>query len=287
MIRRFVIVFALAFGWMVAVASPSEAGCQMVRQTAMRMGHVRVYFVEVCAGESSGGTSDGAGADRMSASPGTPSGTVEAPIVTSPAPVVSAVPGNSFQVACGNAPADFPVRTYDACIPPPAPPPGDPAEPVEPVAAAAPAPPQVTPGMVAAALRLVPLPPSRLIVQPPNGRTLVNFETNFYTERAPFRRSLTLLGQQVDLAITPVRFSWVFGDGASTTTSSPGSAYPDLEITHRYLRTGLVRPSVATTYVADFRVGGGSWEPVPGTVTVPGQPVDLRVIEATPILVGY
>jgi hypothetical protein len=37
--------------------------------------------------------------------------------------------------------------------------------------------PTVTPGMVAAAFRRIPLPESELNVQPPNGRTLVNFDT--------------------------------------------------------------------------------------------------------------
>ncbi|HEY0952439.1 MAG TPA: hypothetical protein VGD85_19750, partial [Nocardioides sp.] len=45
------------------------------------------------------------------------------------------------------------------------------------------APPEVTPGLVLRALRRVPLPASELVVQPPGGRTLVNFETNFYTEQ--------------------------------------------------------------------------------------------------------
>ncbi|MDQ4052604.1 MAG: hypothetical protein M3237_07870, partial [Actinomycetota bacterium] len=35
---------------------------------------------------------------------------------------------------------------------------------------------QLTPDMVASAFARIPLPPSKLVVQPPNGRTLVNFE---------------------------------------------------------------------------------------------------------------
>ncbi len=146
--------------------------------------------------------------------------------------------------------------------------------------------PALTAGMVAAAFARIPLPPSALIIQPPNGRTLVNFDTNFYTETEPTTRSVTLLGQRVELSITPAAFAWRFGDGASTTTASPGSAYPDLEVTHNYLRKGRVLPSVDTTYTATYRVGNGGWQPVPGSVTIPGASVPLRVVTARPQLVG-
>ncbi len=140
---------------------------------------------------------------------------------------------------------------------------------------------------MADAFRELPLPPSQLVVQPPNGRTLVNFATNFYTETEPFTRTIRLLGQQVDLRIRPSAFGWRFGDGERVTTSEPGSPYPRLKITHRYQDRGAVRPSVDTTYSADWRVGGGPWQPVSGTVTIPGAPVALDVVEASPTLVGY
>jgi hypothetical protein len=145
---------------------------------------------------------------------------------------------------------------------------------------------EVTPAIVASAFARIPLPASKLMVQPPNGRTLVNFATNFYTETEPFTRSVTLLGQRVELSIRPAAFAWRFGDGESTSTSSPGSAYPDLEITHAYLRKGRFAPSVDTTYTATYRVLGGPAQPVPGSVTIPGESVSLEVVSASPRLVG-
>ncbi|MCW2791815.1 MAG: hypothetical protein JWO76_913 [Nocardioides sp.] len=147
--------------------------------------------------------------------------------------------------------------------------------------------PQVTPGMVLRALRRIDLPQSQLIVQPPGGETLVNFATNFYTEQGQLTRTVHLLGQRVDLKIWPSQFGWRFGDGRSLATESAGSPYPDLEITHEYAKEGGVRPSVDTTYAAQFRVNGGPWRDVNGTVTIPGSPVQLRVRTASPILVGY
>jgi hypothetical protein len=149
------------------------------------------------------------------------------------------------------------------------------------------APPEITPGMVAAAFRFLSVPPSMLVVQPPNGRTLVNFDTNFYTESLPVDRSVTLLDQRVDLHIVPSQFTWQFGDGGSLATAEPGAPYPDLEVTHRYVKKGKVAPSVDTTYAATYSVNGGPWLDVPGTVTIAGPPVDLQVLTATPTLVGY
>ncbi|MBZ5737326.1 hypothetical protein [Nocardioides mangrovi] len=144
----------------------------------------------------------------------------------------------------------------------------------------------ITPGIVASAFRRLPLPGAELVVQPPGGRTLVNFDTNFYTERGEMTRVVHLLGQRVELRIRPSSYGWRFGDGASQQSDGPGARYPHLEITHRYLRKGRVQPSVAVTYAADFRVGDGPWRPVAGTVTIPGRTEALRVVTARPVLVG-
>ena len=146
--------------------------------------------------------------------------------------------------------------------------------------------PILTPGVVASAFRRIPLPEAKLVIQPPNGRTLVNFATNFYTEQGEFTRTVRLLGREVELRIWPASFEWRFGDGESRTTSEPGAAYPDLQVTHEYGRKGRVAPSLDTTYAAQFRVEGGPWRDVEGTVTIPGTPQALRVVEARPVLVG-
>ena len=128
--------------------------------------------------------------------------------------------------------------------------------------------------------------PSELQIQPPHGRTLVNFDTNFYTEQPAFDRTVELLGRQVDLRIWPSQFRWVFGDGAELASQSAGAPYPDLLITHSYLQKGGVSPRVDTTYAASFRVDGGAWRDVDGTVTIPGAPVPLEVVTARPVLVS-
>jgi len=146
----------------------------------------------------------------------------------------------------------------------------------------------LTPGLVLRAFRRLSWPSSDLVVQPPHGRTLVNFDTNvFTTNTRPTTRVVTLLGQRVTIEATPTQYVWHFGDTEQLTTSDPGAPYPDLRITHRYLRVGNVRPSVDTTYAGRYRVGDGAWQTIPDTLTVPGVAVDLEVLSATPHLVAY
>jgi hypothetical protein len=125
------------------------------------------------------------------------------------------------------------------------------------------------------------------VVQPPDGRTLVNFDTNFYTANDhPTTQTVTLLGQRITIEATPTSYTWHFGDDGTLTTRDAGAAYPDLRVTHRYAHVGALTPSVDTTYSGRFRVGNGSWQQIPDTLTVPGNPVALQVLSATPHLVG-
>jgi hypothetical protein len=154
------------------------------------------------------------------------------------------------------------------------------------VAVAGQALPQVTWQVVLREVQRIGLPSLEVQVQPA-GKTLVNFATNFYAEPEAFERQVTLLGQGVDVRAEPTGFDWTFGDGATDQTESPGGAYPDLEITHRYADADVtVSPSVDVTYAAQFRVGDGEWQQIPQTVTISGTPVSLRVVEATPVLTG-
>ncbi|GAB2855920.1 hypothetical protein [Nocardioides pacificus] len=161
---------------------------------------------------------------------------------------------------------------------------------VEPGEAAAAAPPTITPGMVARAFRRVPLPDSTLTVQPPGGETLVNFDTLFSTQAGSFTHTLNMLGQRVELDITPASFTWEHGDGTQQTSTTPGVAFSenlpmDAYISHEYAEADVtVHPSVDTTWSARFRVNNGPWQPVDGTVTMDGDPAALTVLEASPRL---
>jgi hypothetical protein len=153
---------------------------------------------------------------------------------------------------------------------------------------AAPGPAALTLGDIRTAFARLPLPAARLVVQPPDGLTLVNFATNFFTtDTRPLLRRVTILGRQVTIRATPSSYTWTYGDGATRTTTSPGAAYPRLEITHRYARKGRYAVRLAVTYRGDFRLGAQPWRAIPGTVSIAGPAQRLRAVEATPHLVGY
>jgi len=147
--------------------------------------------------------------------------------------------------------------------------------------------------LVRRAFKRVPLPAAGLVVQPPGGKTLVNFDTIFSTDARPFQRTVRLLGREVVLRIRPSSFSWHFGDDSEPlSTTEAGRRYRrglpmDSYITHQYTDANVtVHPRVDTTYSAEYSVDGQPFQPVIGTVTIDGAPVSLQVVEARPVLTG-
>ncbi len=146
--------------------------------------------------------------------------------------------------------------------------------------------PRITPALVLNEIRRIGLPILEARTQP-EGKTLVNFDTIFYTEAQPFSATVTLLGQGVDIVAEPASYTWHHGDGTTTTTVSPGAPYPSTDITHRYVRAdATVRPRVDVTYTARFRVNAGDWRDIDETVTITGPEGDLQVAEAHANLSG-
>ncbi|UUZ60583.1 hypothetical protein [Nocardioides sp. B-3] len=129
-------------------------------------------------------------------------------------------------------------------------------------------------------------PQSKPKIQPVGGQTLVNFETIFYTtNNKPTIKTLTLLGQTVEIEATPTSYTRHYGDETTATTSSAGHPYPDRDVVHTYTDLDAVAPSVDTVYSGRFRVNGGAREDIDETVTVAGGSVVLEIPEATPQLV--
>lgn len=129
-------------------------------------------------------------------------------------------------------------------------------------------------------------PDSDLVVQPPGGKTLVNFETNFYTLNSqPITQELTIADRQVTIRAVPTTYTFRFGDEMSTQTSSPGRRHPHLDVTHVYEQTGKVAVRLDTTYSGEYRIGDGEWVAIPDTLTVLGTAQDLAIVEALPQLV--
>jgi hypothetical protein len=150
---------------------------------------------------------------------------------------------------------------------------------------------QITESSVIEKFKAIEWPASPMIVQPPGGKTLVNFDTNFYTTNVqPTTQVVPLLGHRVAIEATPISYTWHFEAGATDgdlTTDNAGAAYPDLQVTYRYEHRGTASPSVDTTYAGRYRVDDGPWRTIPDTLTVAGAAQALQVVSATPHLVGY
>lgn len=150
----------------------------------------------------------------------------------------------------------------------------------------------VTADAVLRAFRRIPVPASEVSIQPPGGETLVNLDTVFSTEANSFSRTIGLLGHRVELDIRPAEFHWVSGDGTTQVTEWAGKPWQkgtplDELITHRYEQADrALRPRVDTVWTARYRVDGGPWQDVGGTVTITGEAFDLAVLSAAPHLSG-
>lgn len=144
---------------------------------------------------------------------------------------------------------------------------------------------RAVPALTLREFRQLPLPPSVIRIQPATLRTLVNIETNVYTESRPAILSTTLLGLPVRVRVTPVGYRWVFGDGSRLQTPNPGAPYPRMTTTHVYKQSGRYSVVLVTRYAGEYSVAGGPWLPVDGEAEVSSRGVSLTVVKARTHLV--
>lgn len=140
-----------------------------------------------------------------------------------------------------------------------------------------------------AAFRQLTIAPSPIVVQPPNGWTLVNVPTITYTEPGEQMLDTTLLGIPVQIRATPESYTWDYGDGSGpVTTTDPGAAYPDHTVAHTYEQPAdQVTIALTTAWTGQFRITGTpTWTDVAGTATTTSSADPLRVYEARSRLVA-
>ena len=114
--------------------------------------------------------------------------------------------------------------------------------------------------------------------QPPGAKALVSKIVIVYTSGDSQTLETEVGGAPVTIVATPVSYAWDWGDGATTTTTDPGAAYPDQTVFHKYSHTAKgVVISLTTTWTATYSVGGGPAQPISGTLTTTDttNPFDL------------
>jgi hypothetical protein len=157
-------------------------------------------------------------------------------------------------------------------------------------------PPRITPLMVwEQARRLISAAPIGLA---PRESTLVNIQTIMWVDTAAARMlpSVVLLGQPVSIHIAIDHVGWAFGDGRADIGEGPGKPYdPQVDscptkqcpgyFGHVYTTRGQMTITATVTWRASFRVGGGVFTPIPGTIPGPSASAGILVREARSVLV--
>lgn len=128
----------------------------------------------------------------------------------------------------------------------------------------------------------------QIVVQPPDGQTLVNLPVYFQLSwpEAGFEPdevdTTTIVGHEVRIRPTLVGVTYLTGDGSSIgPTTSLGGPYPTGDITHEYLAAANVSPSITVEFGGEVSVDGDEWSTIPGSASVegPGSPLEVLTSE--------
>jgi hypothetical protein len=128
----------------------------------------------------------------------------------------------------------------------------------------------------------------------PKGWMVVGLPTNFYAEVSPSIVSTTLLGSAAEVRFTPTSFVWDHGDGSTFSSASGGATWAALGLaefsetstSHVYRRPGEYTISLTVQYSAEYRIGGGPWLTLPGTVPSISPPISASAKTAKTMLVA-
>jgi hypothetical protein len=144
--------------------------------------------------------------------------------------------------------------------------------------------------------RLVPRP--GIGVAPPGGVTLVNIQTIFWVDTSAQRwlGSVLLVGRHVDLQASLDSVAWDFGDGHDDVSTGPGTPYSTARpcgtpqcpgyYGHTYRTTGAMTVRATVTWSGRYRVDGGAWQAIAGTVRGAPATLQLTVKQSRGVLVG-
>lgn len=116
--------------------------------------------------------------------------------------------------------------------------------------------------------------------------------TNFIARAGEHTITTPLLGQRADVRFTPIGYSFEYGDGGTRITDNGGNTWTDLgldefsetDTSHTYTQRGDHTITASAVYAADYRINGGPWTPITGTVSIPTT-LTARTITIDPVLV--
>ncbi|MGN6205384.1 hypothetical protein [Humibacter sp.] len=127
----------------------------------------------------------------------------------------------------------------------------------------------------------------------PNGWAIIGLDANFVSSAAQHTASGSLVGQPATVRFTPVRFLWDYGDGARVSTATGGATWRSLGVpefsptptSHVYTAGGSYGVALTVEYSAQYRIGGGPWQDVPGTLRLSAPTFTVIAADAKTVLV--
>ncbi|QNO38420.1 PKD domain-containing protein [Protaetiibacter sp. SSC-01] len=127
----------------------------------------------------------------------------------------------------------------------------------------------------------------------PDGWVVVGLPANIYSlvdrEVVPGE----LLGQSADVRFTPISWHWDYGDGTRATLLTKGDTWSGLGLrefdatptSHVYRAPGNYTITLSIRYRAEYRIAGGAFVPIAGTIVLPANELHITAGGAKTVLV--
>ena len=127
----------------------------------------------------------------------------------------------------------------------------------------------------------------------PDGWVVVGLPANIYSIVDRQIVPGELLGQSADVRFTPVAWHWSYGDGATATLATKGGTWAALGLdefdatptSHVYERAGSYTIRLSISFRAEYRIAGGPFVPIVGTITLPANELHITASGAKTVLV--
>lgn len=127
----------------------------------------------------------------------------------------------------------------------------------------------------------------------PDGWSVVGLPTNFIAQAEPHTVRGTLFGIPAEVRFTPTTYHWRYGDGDTLNTPHAGATWSRLGVSefsetvtsHAYAAAGTYTVQLSVHHSPEYRLAGGSWRKIDGTIPVAAPALIVRVYTAKTALV--
>lgn len=113
--------------------------------------------------------------------------------------------------------------------------------------------------------------------------TLINYNTNFWTNPNPQEFTTEINGTPVQARATPISYIFNYGDGTTLYRTTPGYQLGEdvwdqpTDTSHQYQETGDYQFTLTTHYRGEYSVDGGPWQVMTGVGEATTAPETVRV----------